>query len=296
MSSFNQGRERPKRADDFLKDLRKYTPRVRVPDPAKDFGMYERMDIAFAGISEHFEELRGNNGRVGYGSQNDMSDLSKDSIEMTIELSHDDGDGQADVEEDKNQELMEDSSYNSHARGKLTKGLKEASLNGALAETGNRFSRTVWHEHLEAELFGNIWPVITGKKDAVSKIVSWKDFEGNVQAYVYGFSDLISEMGKALDLEIHRPAITVEKEFTLFERYLPVAESIMLHLSRERHVPGYVINNAYGHWAAYSSKLYNAKGCIAHVRDKYNLRRFNERLQERSEKRMLEQIAKMLKG
>ncbi len=136
----------------------------------------------------------------------------------------------------------------------------------------------MWQEQMEAELFGKIWPVIVGKTEAVPALTHWKDFKGNVQAFLYGYLDTVSELGKALTEELSKPDMTSELEFALFERYLAIAESITLRLSEERHVPGYVINNGYGRWTAYTKKLRTAYGTIAHVRRDYNLRRSIERM------------------
>lgn len=257
MGSFTS-RERQPRPDDFIRNAAEMANlRVQVPDPAKDFGMYEQMDIAFTGIHDKLEELRRNQGRIGYSAQNLMSDLSKAYIDGVQR-----GDDEVEL------------SYIGRAMDILSEGLAEAGANGQLAETGNRFSRTVWQEQMEAELVGKTLPVIRGETKQVPALTSWKSFKGNVQGYLYSFLDLVPELSKQLNEDLSKDDMTREKEFGFFERYLAVAESTTLHLSQERHVPGYVINNAYGHWAAYTSKLRNAYGCILMVRDKYNLRRF----------------------
>ncbi|KKS37740.1 MAG: hypothetical protein A3G49_05700 [Candidatus Sungbacteria bacterium RIFCSPLOWO2_12_FULL_41_11] len=256
-----------KRVDDFIRDAEVYNPKVCVPDPSRDYGMYSKMDEAFKGLHGHLDELRRNQGRVGYSAQNLMSDLSKDYISAAQQ-----GD-------------QENMAYIGRAMEMLTEGFNEASADGALAESGNRFGRTIWQEQMEAELFGKIWPVITGAEEAVPDLLLWGNFHGNVQAYLYGFLDVVSELSKALAEEFSKPDMTVEKEFATFERYLAIADSITLRLSHERHTPGYIISNGYGHWMAYSNKLRTAYGTIAFVRRDYNLRRSIQRM-----------VAKALKG
>lgn len=262
--------EKPKdtrdvRVDEFLRGIKK--PRIVVPDPAGDFNMYERMNEAMNGLHEHLDRLRRNYGTVGYSSQNLMSDLSK----AYIQEAQTGGEG-----------FEEEMAFLENDMERLSLGLNEASVNGEIAETGNRFSRTIWQEAFEANLFGKIWPVIVGRTDQVPAIVSWKNFQGNIQAYLYGFLDVVSELAKSLDEELLQNDLTVEKEFELFRRYLVIASSITLRLSQERHVPGYVISNGYGRWMAYSSKLRTAYGTIAHVRRDYNLRRSMEKMIQRA--------------
>src|SRR3989344_4124465 len=180
--------ESSKKVDEVLREI--YWPRFNKPDPLKDFGMYEQMDAAFSGLSEHLDELRRNQGRLGYASQNALSDLSKAYIEAA---QHGD---------------EEEMSYINRSMLELTESFQHASVSGELAETGNRFSRTIWQEQMEAELFGRIWQVIIAKTDAVPKLTHWKDFKGNVQAFLYGFLDVVSELGKALEKELSRQDIT----------------------------------------------------------------------------------------
>jgi len=259
------------RVDAFLKNIRK--PRVIIPDPVKDFGMYQRMAEAMDGVHEYLEELRRNYGRVGYAATNDLSDLSKAYI-REARLS------------DEGSEV--EMAFLANDMEKLALGINEASANGEISEMGNRFSRTIWQEQLEANFFGLIWPVIVGRTDKIPKLVFWKSFEGNIQAYFYGFLDVVSELAKALNEEVTviQEAIFngvvssdegMKKELGMLSRYLHIASSIHLRLSDERHFPGYVINNAFGPWAAYSKKLRGVEGCIAHVRREYNtvLREFN---------------------
>ncbi|OGN00696.1 MAG: hypothetical protein A3B91_05115 [Candidatus Yanofskybacteria bacterium RIFCSPHIGHO2_02_FULL_41_29] len=253
-------RERIPRVDDFLRRIK--APGVIVPDSAKDFGMYERMDQAFEGLHDRLEELRRNYGRLGYSAQNLMSDLSKAFIEATQN-----GD-------------EEDMAFFDHDMDVLTEGFEEVTAEGEIAEVGNRFSRTIWQERHEAELFNRIWSVIIGVTDQIPNLTPWQTFGskgGNVQAFLYGYLDVVSELAKAVTDEQSKIS-TVEEEFRLFERYLAVASSIALKLSEYRHVPGYVINNAYGRWAAYTTKLRTVYGTIAHVRREYNLRRSIQRM------------------
>lgn len=249
------------RADEFLRRIKK--PRIVVPDPVEDFYMYERMDEAMEGLHEQLDRLRRNYGAVGYTAQNRMSDLSKAYID------------ESQVGDEESEEEM---AFLDDSMEQLALGFNEASANGEIAETGNRFSKTIWQERLEADLFGKIWPVIIGKSDQVPHIISWKNFRGNIQAYLYGFLDVVSELAKALTEELSEEGITADDEFELFKRYLAVASSIVLRLSRERHVPGYIINNGYGPWIAYTRKLRTAEGTIAHVRREYNLRLSMERM------------------
>lgn len=257
--------QRESRSDDFLRRIKK--PRVVVPDPAKDFHMYERMDEAMVGLHEHLDGLRRRWGSLGYAGQNLMSDLSKAYIHEV--QSNDDG-------------SEEEIAFLDDGMEQLAIGFNEASESGEIAEVGNRFSRTVWQEKFEADLFGKIWPVIVGRTDEVSAIISWKNFQGNIQAYLYGFLDVVSELAKALTEELSNEDMTTEKEFELFQRYLAIASSVVLQLSQERHVPGYIINNGYGPWMAYTRKLRTAEGTIAHVRREYNLRRSMERMIQKS--------------
>ncbi len=249
---------RPPRPSDFLRAIE--TPKVHVPDPAKDFGMYQQMDVALHELHEYLDNLRTNYGRVGYSGQNLMSDLSKAFIEAV----------QRGDEE-------EATSIQTRMR-QLSDGFNEAVADGALPESPDNFTRTIWQEHTEADLFGAVWPVITGKSDAVSQLTYWRTFKGNVQAYLYGYLDVVSELGKAISDELSKDNVTTEYEFKVFERFLAVADSIVLRLSQERHIPGYVISNGYGPWMAYSKRLRTAYGTIAHVRRDYNLRRSIQRM------------------
>lgn len=260
-----EGKKDNTRADEFLRRIRK--PRVVIPDPAKDFHIYERMSEAMDGLHEHLDRLRRNYGAVGYSSQNLMSDLTKAYID------------EAQVGSEGSEEEM---AFLDHDMEQLSLGINESSGRGDIAEVGNRFSRTMWQERLEADLFGKIWPVIVGRVDEVPAIISWKNFQGNIQAYLYGFLDVVSELAKALTEELSRDDMTIEKEFQLFQRYLVMASSITLRLSQERHAPGYVINNGYGPWMAYTRKLRTVYGTIAYVRREYNLRRSMERMIQRS--------------
>lgn len=250
--------ERPERPNDFLRAIEK--PRVRVPDPEKDFGMYSQMDVALHDLHGYLDSLRSNQGRVGYTGQNLMSDLSKAYIEAVQ---------RGDKEEQESIQIR---------MKELSHGFDNAVSDGTLAGGTDNFSRTMWQEHMEAELFGAIWPVITGKASAVPQLTYWKSFEGNVQAYLYGYLDVVSELSKALTDELSKPDITTEYEFNLFERYLAIADSITLRLSQERHIPGYIISNGFGRWMAYSNKLRTAYGTIAHVRRELNLRRSIQRM------------------
>lgn len=250
--------ENRKRVDDVLKEI--YWPKFHKPDPSKDFGMYNQIDKAFSGLSEHLDELRRNQGRLGYASQNALSDLSKAYIEAA---QHGD---------------EEEMAYIGRSMQQLAESFQGASVSGELAETGNRFSRTIWQEQMEAELFGRIWQVVIAKTDEVPELTPWTNFKGNIQAFLYGYLDVVSELAKALDEELSKPDMTSKLEFALFERYLAIAKSITLRLSYERHVPGYVINNGYGLWMAYTKKIRTAYGTIAHVRNDYNLRRSIERM------------------
>ena len=251
--------KRDSRPDDFIRRIKR--PRVHIPDPTKDFRMYERMNEAMDGLHEHLDGLRRRYGSIGYGSQNLMSDLSKAYI-REVQTS---GEG-----------AEEEMAFLGDDMEQLALGLNEAS--DEIAEAGNRFSRTVWQEGLEAVLFGKVWPVIVGRTEEVPNIVSWKNFNGNIQAYLYGFLDVVSELAKSLTEELSKEDMTTEREFDLFQRYLAIASSIVLRLSHERHVPGYIINNGYGPWMAYTRKLRTAEGTIAHVRREYNLRRTMERM------------------
>lgn len=246
------------RPSDFLRTIEPL--KVRIPDPAKDFGMYQQMNIAFHELHEYLDNLRSNYGRVGYSGQNLMSDLSKAFIDAAQR-----GDKEEMVSVQRRME-------------QLSSGFKEAVQDDALPENPNNFSRTMWQEHMEADLFGAIWPVITGKTDEVPQLTYWRDFQGNVQAYLYGYLDVVSELGKTIANELSGDNVTTEYEFKVFDRFLAVADSITLRLSQERHVPGYVISNGYGRWMAYSNKLRTAYGTIAHVRRDYNLRRSIQRM------------------
>lgn len=243
---------RPPHPGDFLRDIGKL--KAHIPDPIKDFGMYQQMDTAFKGLHEYLDKQRSNYGRVGYSSQNLMSDLSKAYIEA---IQCEDEEEVADIQ---------------NKMKKLNEGLNKAIDEYALPENFDSFSRTIWQERHEAELFGAIWPIIIGKSETIPQLIYWKDFQGNIQAYLYAFLDVITELAKAVDQEVARPDITTEYELRVFERYLAIAESIALCLSQERHIPGYVISNGFGRWMAYSKKLRTAYGAIAHVRKDLGLR------------------------
>lgn len=255
MSSFIT-RERQPRPDDFIRDAEQMFKGVRMeaPDPSSDYGMYKAMNLAYQGVHEELEELRRNQGRIGYGAQNLMSDLSKAHILKAMN-----GD-------------EEDMSYIARAMEMLTEGFNDAVADGALAESANRFGRTIWQEQMEAELFGKIWPVITGKEKEIPELTSRRNFNGNLQAFIYSYIDVVTELSKALNKELFKHGLTTEQEFVLFARYLVIAESIHLRLSQERHSPGYVINNGWGPWFAFSNRLRGVEQCIMRVRDDYNLR------------------------
>lgn len=250
--------ERPSRPNDFLREI--WRPAVRIPDSTKDFGTYQQMCVAFNDLHKFLDGQRSRYGQVGYSGQNLMSDLTKEYIEM---VRNGDEEGAAAVQASIQQ---------------LSQGFEGAVQEGALPESPNNFSRTMWQEHMEAELFGRIWPVIAGRSNAVPALTVWKDFQGNVQAYLYGYLDVVSELGKAIADELSGDDVTTEKEFQVFQRYLAIADSITLRLSEERHIPNYVISNGYGRWMAYSNKLRTAYGTIAHVRRDFNLRRSIQRM------------------
>lgn len=257
-------RQRQPRVDDFLKAIRK--PSVRVPKPEDDFNMYERIDVAFDGLHEHLDRLRSNQGRLGYSAQNLMSDLSKVYIESA----------QLGAEEEM--------AFLDNDMERLVEGFGEVSHE--IAEGSNRFGKTLWQERHEAKLFGQIWPVIIGETEEVPQLLPWNKFKGNVQAYLYGYLDLVTELAKAIGEKLSSP-MTTDEELRLFERYLTIASSIGLQLSHHRHVPGYVINNAFGHWAAYTTKLRTVYGCIANVRRDYNLRLSTKRMFNEVEMRLV---------
>lgn len=257
-------RSRQPRVDDFLKAIRK--PAVRVPDSKDDFYMYERMKVALDGLSEHFDRLRSNQGRLGYSAQNLMSDITKASIEAAI------------LGDEVEQGFLDDD------MDRLAEGINDASYE--IAESGNRFAKTLWQEKNEAKLFGQIWKVIIGESDKIPELTPWNKFKGNLQAYLYGYLDVVTELAKAIGEKMSEP-MTTEQEFQIFRRYLAIADSIALHLSFYRHVPGYVINNGFGRWMAYTTKLRTVYGCIAHVRRDYNLRLSNRRMITEMESRIM---------
>lgn len=273
--------QREKRADEFLRNIKK--PRINIPDPDSDFHTYEKMSNAMDGLHDHLERLRRNYGTVGYCSQNLMSDLQKAYIDE-VQDNH------------SGDEFNEELAFLDHGMEQLARGLNEASADGEIAEVGNRFTRTVWQERLEADLFGKLWPVIIGRTNEIPNLISWRDFQGNVQAFLYGYLDLVSELAKAVGKELSKLSLDsedIEREFELFRRYLSVAESLMLRLSQERHVPGYIISNGYGRFMAYTNKVRTAYGAIAHVRYDYNLRLSNERMR-RSMMEMMKRIEGLL--
>lgn len=240
------------RVDGFLKKAQ--VPERRIPDPDTDFGMFQRMDVAFDGLHNYLDDLRRNQGRIGYTAQNMMSDLSKASIEASMR-----GDE------------YEVARLDDEMR-RLMKGLNGVSFDGELAEVGNRFTRTVAQEYQEAVLFEQIWAVIEGREMSIPELVRWTAFDGNVQAFLYGYIDVVSELAKALTKKLSDPDLTTTKELALYERYLVIAESIALRLDEERHVPGYVINNGFGPFMAYTNKMRTVHGTIAAVRREYNQR------------------------
>ena len=263
-------RKEPSKTDLFARFLRQrqsdYRQMVHVPNPANDFGMYKEMDRALKGIHEYLDELRSNQGKIGFGSQNLMSTVTKFYI-ANVQIACE-AEDPAEVER-----VTGDLASNGQDMCEITDGLKEAQSQKKLAETGTRFSRTTWQERTEAELFGYVWPVIVGKKEAVPELLPWGYYEGNIQAYLYAFLDLVPEMAKALNrlvAKMNKRGVPREDKIVLYERYIAVAESIVLYLDPEKHVPGYVINNAYGRWAAFNTKLGKVRGTIEMVRDKYN--------------------------
>lgn len=264
-------RQRQPRVDDFLKAIKR--PSVRIPKPEDDFHMYERMEAAFEGLHERLDKLRGNQGRLGYSAQNLMSDLSKAYIESS--------------QRGEEEELA----FLDNDMERLVGGFEEVEYE--IAEGGNRFGKTIWQERLEAKLFGQIWPVITGETNEVPELLSCKRFKGNIQAYLYGYLDVVTELGKAVGEKLSE-SMTINEEFDIFKRYLAIANSIALQLSNYRHVPGYVINNAFGHWAAYTTKLRTVYGCIANIRRDYNLRLSNKRMINEMEMRLMSRFGKVV--
>jgi len=256
-------REKTERVDDFLRVIQK--PHIQTPDHIRDFGMYQQMNAAFDGLHEHLNYLMRNQGRIGFASQNLMSDLSKAFI----------------VAAQENDE--EEMAYMEYAMEQLVTGLDERAVE--IAESGNRSSRTSWQERHEAELFGKIWPVIVGTKKVVPELTHWKNFQGKVQAFLYGYLDVVTELAKTVDKKLYRlnesEELANEDEFKLFERYIDIADSIILHLEQLRHIPGYIINNGYSRFATYKGKLYKAEGCVARMRQRYNDKKSYHRAQTR---------------
>jgi len=238
----------------FIDEALNLFPGSRQPDPTKDFGTYKQMSAAFEGLGACLDEWRRNYGKIGYATQNSMSDFTKEFVRL-VQIGDEEG-----------------ANWTMRAIDQLAGGFGGAVRESALPDEANQFGRTIEQERMEAKAFAIFWPVIASKSDEVGEILSWKKFEGNVQAYLYGFLDVVSELAKALDPELSKPSITTEMEFALYERYIAVAESIVQRLAEERHFPGYVISNGYGRWMAYTTKLRTAAGTIAHVRREYNLR------------------------
>src|SRR3989338_3470702 len=255
--------ERRPRVDDFLKAIPR--PPVRAPKPEEDFYTYKKVCTAFQGLHEYLDGLRSNQGRLGYSAQNLMSDLSKAYIDSA----------QIDNEEEV--------AFLENDMEKLAEGFNAVSHE--IAEGGNRFSKTLHQERYEAKLFRQGWSVIAGKTDEIPDLLPWYKFKGNVQAYMYAYLDVVTEWAKAVGEKLSSP-MTTDEELEIFRRYLVVANSIALQLSHHRHVPGYVINNAFGHWAAYTTKLRTVYGCIANVRRDYNLRLSNRRMYNELEMRL----------
>lgn len=252
-------RDRP-RPDQFLRDAQAiYTPEIRRPDSSKDFGTYEQMERAFDGLLEFLEDWRRNYGRVGYGAVNQMSDLQKDCI-ARIQDGEDDN-----------------PAYAIRAMETVFEGFVEDGSK-ALPDHVDRFESMLGQEYLEGVLFDLFWPVVVGKASAVPQIPAWKSFKGNLQAYLYGFIDVVTELAKAVDDELAKPDMTTDREFETLERYLAIADSIILALSTLRHSPGYVINNGFGRWVAFSNKLYSIQGAVKHVQRNYSLRRSTQRM------------------
>ena len=171
----------------------------------------------------------------------------------------------------------DDPSYILRAMETLVDGFREDGVE-ALPDHVDRFGSTLEQENMEGKLFALLWPVVTGKADAVPEIPSWRQFQGNLQAYLYGFIDLVSEMAKAVGDEVAKPDMTTEREFAIFERYLAIADSIVIALSTVRHSPGYVINNGYGRWSAFTNRLRGIQGTVAHVQRDYSSRRSTQRM------------------
>lgn len=269
--------ERTTRPGQFIDEaLTVCGPLIDKPDPSEDYGTYERMDAAFSGLHEHMDGQRRNQGRIGYASQNSMSDVSKRLMNL-VRL-----------------EREQDAAYVMDGMDILADGFRDAVADGALADDANKFEGTIEQENMEARLFVSFWPVVAGKSDAVPEISSWRDFEGNIQAYLYGFLDVVSEMAKAITDELYdgnrTGSLTTEKELTIFDRFLRIADSIVLRLSQERHTPGYIINNGFGHWMAYTKKLRTAEGAVAHVRRDYILRCSFQRMHENTLRQLLAEL------
>ncbi|MDP2696212.1 MAG: hypothetical protein Q8O87_03125 [bacterium] len=250
------------RPDDFINKAMILFGKGNMTEPSadEDHGMYERMQAACSGLREYLDRLRRNQGRVCFSTQNAMSDLSKQFINAVKK-----GDYDAINFTDRAMEMLAD-------------GFDDAANNGEIAEVGSRFSRTIRQEQMEALLFGQIWPVIVGNEDAVPELIHWQDFRGNVQAYLYGYIDVATELAKALtevlssELTTDGKLMTRQVEIDMYRRYLAIADSIALGLSGFRHIPSYIISNGYGRWLAFSNKLRTVYGCIANIRRDYNLR------------------------
>lgn len=250
---------------------------------ADDFGMFARMNEAFRNIHAILDQQMRNQGKVGYASQNHMSDLTKAMIEAAFR-----GDSEEvarlDSEINDLRVNLETASLPEDLAEAAPEGYDGAKsrYDGALAESGNRFTRTVHQEATEAHLFALIWPVIAGWQDQVHRLPTWKERGGNIQAYLHAYVDLVSELSKArtdfIDQMIRTDSATSDEMLAVTERFLVIAESIVIRLNQERHLPAYVSSNAYGRWATLSNRMRGLSNLLGAVRREHSSHRLTQKM------------------
>lgn len=222
--------------------------KVRAPDPAQDFGTYRALDQMLQGVHEICEKRRSGFGSVGHAATNGMSDLTKAAIDATVE-----GDDADAAEYLAQCERLESDFKNVRLPDDLARFLPEGY--DAVIPTTNQFLNTLGQERMEANLFARIWPVVIGKAEVVPALPTLRESNTNIPQVMSGIVDTVSEISKALDDEVSERLTTIGERLRVTDRFLRIASSIELRLAQERHHPGNVIDNGWGHWNRFSSRI-----------------------------------------
>jgi len=220
------------------------------------------------GVSEILEARRRLYGVVGHGTRNASSDLSKGIIEAVMRGDY--------VESDRLAEdftLLRLEFERQEIPLELHDHLPEG-RRGALPDMdSSQFEKDVGQEYVEAMLFRSIWPVVLGEVAEMPRLPTMRELGLDVPETLAGIVDVVSEMSKALASEMIRSDLATDEEFEILRRFITIAESIDQRIGEERHAPGYVINNAYGRWNAFTNKLRNqVQNSILRAKDNLGVR------------------------